>query len=140
MGAVTFGDDIRAALPDMRMHAESLMFDTGEALRPFGEPTYNPATQQDEYERISLFTSKCKIQARSLAPGEHQVGERTAVTIRLELHLPTDTPPLTTGDEWRMRTVDGLSTVPVDRVYRVVAPVEKSLTTSRRYSIEEVVA
>ena len=132
-------DDIAAALPEMRAHAESMMLDTGRALRRSGEPVYDPAEQASVVPDVELFASRCKLQARDTQAGVRQVGERTAALSQLVLHLPVSTEPLAPDDEWEVLKVGPLSLVPVGRRYRVIAPFEKSLPTARRYEVEEVV-
>lgn len=120
-----------------RRAAEALMLDHGAAQRPTGRG-YNPTTQSDGDTYSDLFSSPCKIQSRNLTATETQVGERTAVTTRLELHLPIDTDPLQTGDVWTVDAPAAVSTVPAGTKYRVTAPVEGTFRTARRYEIERV--
>lgn len=130
------GHDILGALPELRAHAESLMLDYGRAERPTGEPTYVDQEYVQGYE--VLFYSKAKVQSRALAVEVEEVGERTATTVRLQLHLPADTDPLTVGDVWEVTAVHALSTAVVTARYRVTAPVGKTLATARRYEVEEI--
>lgn len=133
-------DEVLAELPRMRAEAESLMLDTGTAKRPTGGTVYDPVTQTQAAATTDLFVSPCKIQARTLAAEVEEVGGRTATTVRLELHLPASTAPLTTGDLFAVTAVSSLSTAVVGRTYRVVAPHEKSWPTARRYDVEAVVS
>lgn len=126
-------------LDQFREDAESLMLDAGTALRPIGGMVYNPDLQQEVEATDPLFPSRCKIQARNIQARDEQVGGRTATTVRLELHLPADTPPLKVGDLWEVTAVHPLSTARLTR-YRVLAPVGKTLATANRYEIEEVVS
>ena len=130
--------DIVAALPEMRAQAESLMLDTGKALRPTGG--YEYVDGEDVLATDDLFTSRCKIQTRTIQARESEVGGRTAVTVRTELHLPADTPPMVAGDLWEFTAVDPLSLATVGQRVRVLAPVAGTLKTARRYEVEQVVA
>lgn len=132
------GAQVAGALPELRRAAEALMLDAGRALRP-GPMGYDPVTQVEGPTEVELFTSDCKIQTRNTEVSEAQVGERTAVQLRLELHLPIGTEPLQAGDEFEVTTPGPLSAVPAGRRYRVAGPFEKSLATARRYTVEEVV-
>jgi hypothetical protein len=86
-----------------RTAAERTMLDTGTAKRPTGGSTYNPATQASVTAYADLFTdTPCKLQARGLVSTINEVGDRSATTIRVELHLPASTDPLTTGDVWEI--------------------------------------
>ncbi len=139
------------------------MLDTGQALRPTGGYEYVDGAEVLATE--TLFTSRCKIQTRTLVSREAEVGGRTATVVRVELHLPAKPPPgvslkdyaLTVGDLFEVLDpapdVDasaGLvllgnwqapdqSTVPVGRRYRILAPHEKTHPTARRYDVEVVV-
>lgn len=139
---MTISAAVQAELPYLRAEAEALMLDVGTASRPTGGYTYDPSAnggQGGDVETTSdLFTSPCKIQSRNLVTQAAEVGERTAIVVRTELHLPVSTAPLTTGDLWEVTTPHALSTVPTGQRYRVVGPVGKTLATARRYDVEEV--
>lgn len=130
---------IQAELPYLRAAAEALMLDAGTAKRPTGGYVYDPATDSDVEATADLFSSACKIQSRNVQPHEAEVGGRTSVSVRTELHLPTSTAALTAGDLWVMTAVHALSTVANGTTYRVLAPVGKTLATARRYEVEQVV-
>lgn len=113
------------------------MLDAGTAQRPTGETEYVDGVDVDTYD--DLFDSPCKIQSVGLVAREVEVGARTSVTVRTELHLPALTAPLTAGDLFVVTTPHPLSLVPADTAYRVVGPFGKTLATARRYEIVEVV-
>jgi hypothetical protein len=124
-----------------RTAAERTMLDTGTAKRPTGGSTYNPATQASVTAYADLFTdTPCKLQARGLVSTINEVGDRSATTIRVELHLPASTDPLTTGDVWEITAASNLSMATVGDRFRVVAPFAKSVATARRYEVERVVS
>jgi hypothetical protein len=123
-----------------RTAAERTMLDTGTAKRPTGGSTYNPATQASVTAYADLFTdTPCKLQARGLVSTINEVGDRSATTIRVELHLPASTDPLTTGDVWEITGASNLSMATVGDRYRVVAPFANPVATARRYEVERVV-
>lgn len=130
-----------AALEAGRRAAEALMLDEGRALRPIGQE-YDPAQQAQvtTYDPDFGFTSRCKLQSRVLVAQEAQAGGRTVTTARLELHLPIDTEPLTTGDVWELTARDPQSSAAVGHRFRVQGPHEKTMATARRYDIEAVVS
>lgn len=131
---------LRSATLAGRAAAERLMLDTGKALRPTGGTVYDPATQSSVAAADDLFTdTPCKLQSRGLVSADNEVGDRTATTIRVELHLPADSDPLTTGDLWEITDVSDLSMATVGDRYRVTAPIAKSIATARRYEVERVV-
>lgn len=123
-----------------RRRAERLMLDSGTARRPTGGWAYNATTKRDEEAASTLFTSRCKVQTRTLVARDADVGGRTATTVRVELHLPASTTALTVGDLFEVTTPHASSLVPAGTVYRVMAPVGKTLATARRYDVEVVVS
>lgn len=134
-------DDLMRALPALREQAESLMSDAGTMRRATGNTTQDPNTGSTIPECADLFTSKAKIQTRNLVAQSSEVGGRTAVTVRVELHLPVSAPAVTVGDVWEVTSVGALSdTQLLGRKFRVVAPVGKSFATARRLEVEEVVS
>ena len=133
-------DDVTWALPQFRAEAEALMLDIGRALRPTGGYVYDPETQTEVEATDELFTSRCKVQSRSLQSQDAEVGGRTAATVRTELHLPSDADPLTVGDLWEFTAVSPLSLARVGQRVRVLAPVAGTLKTAARYQVEEVVS
>lgn len=132
------GHDLTAALPDLRAHAESMMLDTGKALRPTGERIYDKILQREveQFDDSFGFTSRCKVQDGGLSAAEAEVGGRTSTETRPKLHLPASTPPLSVDDIWEMTTVHPLSLEVVGTRYRIVAPAHGGLKTARRYEVE----
>lgn len=127
-----------------RVAAERLMVDEGQASRPTGglvfDPAANGGTGGDVEETSPLFSSRCKVQTRNLVARESEVGGRTSVSVRTELHLPAATDPLAVGDVFELTAVSDLSLSVVGQRLRVVGPVSGSLKTARRYEVEEVVS
>lgn len=122
------------------------MLDTGKALRPTGEGfVYDEIAQTDVEATEPLFGTteepvRCKVQTRQVQARESEVGGRTAVEVRMELHLPATTAPLAVGDLWEFVTVHPLSLSIVGQRVRVTAPVAGTFKTARRYEVEEVVS
>jgi hypothetical protein len=133
--------DLSAVLSAGQQAAESLMTDTVTVRRATGATTQDPDTGSTVPAYDDLFTSKCKVQARSLQALTAEAGGRTATTVRLELHLPLSADPAETGDVAEVTAVGALSDVQLlGRKFRITAPVAKSFATARRYEVEEVVA
>ena len=137
-------DDVAWALPQLRREAEALMVDAGKALRPTGgyvyDPNANGGTGGDVLATDELFTSRCKVQTRNVMARESEVGGRTSTTVRMEIHLPADTAPLTVGDLWEFTAVSPLSLATIGQQVRVIAPVAGTFKTAARYEVEEVVS
>lgn len=135
------GHDLTAILPQLRAQAESLMLDTGKALRPNGGTEYDPVFKVDVDLYDDLFGPvACKVQTRNVLPRESEVGGRTSTSVRTELHVPARSPRLEVGDVWEFVTVHPLSLTVVGQRVRVVAPVAGTLKTAARYEVEEVVS
>lgn len=130
--------ELVSAIPEMRMLAESLMLDEGSALRPL-ENQWDVIDGIEVPATEPLFDSRCKIQTREVQARESEVGGRTAVEVRMELHLPADTDPLAVGDLWEITAAHALSLSMVGQRLRVTAPVAGTLKTARRYQVEEAV-
>ena len=121
--------------------AESLMTDTCTVRRATGAFTTDPNTGAQTPVYADLFTSKCKVQARSLQALTAEAGGRTATTVRVELHLPLSADPVQTYDVAEITAVGALSDVQLlGREFTIAAPVAKSFATARRYEVEEVVS
>lgn len=103
--------------------------------------TFDEATGTTVPNYTTRFTSKCKVQTRSLVARDAEVGGRTATTVTVELHLPVDVPAVEVGDVCEITAVGALSDVQLlGRKFRVVAPVGKSFATARRLDVEEIVS
>lgn len=129
----------QSAVRKGRRAAESLMLDTGKALRPAGGMVYDPVTQAEVEATVPLFgPAPCKIQVRMIQGRESEVGGRTSVASVTELHLPANTTPLQVGDVWELTAVDPISLAKVGQRVRILAPAEGTLKTASRYPVEEV--
>jgi hypothetical protein len=127
-----------AAVAAGRLRAESLMVDAGTAKRPTGG--YEYVDGEEVLATTDLFSSACKIQTRNLVAREDEVGGRTSVSVRTELHLPASTDALEVGDLFELTAVHALSLGVVGQRLRVTGPVAGSLKTARRYEVVEVVS
>lgn len=129
-------------LPQSRGDAERLMLDTGKALRPIGGGmVYDKILQRDVEPTEGLFGPvRCKVQTRNVQARESEVGGRTSTAIRLELHLPADSPAMEVGDLWEFTAAHPLSLTRVGQRVRVVGPVAGTLKTAARYEVEEVLS
>lgn len=126
-----------------RRFVEQQMLDSGHPERPTGHSEYVDGEDIDVTEPIPGYpaATRCKVQTRdSLELREAQVGDRTSVETRTELHLPTSRPPLQVGDIWVLDAVHRLSLQVVGQKLRIEGPVSGSLKTARRYEVTEVVS
>ena len=127
-------------LAQFRADAEALMTDTVAVTYANGT-TFDDETGTTVPNYTTRFTSKCKVQTRSLVARDAEVGGRTATTVTVELHLPVDAPAVEVGDVCEITAVGALSDMQLlGRKFRVVAPVGKSFATARRLDVEEIVS
>jgi hypothetical protein len=133
--------NVTAALLSGRRSAESLMTDTVAITYPTGDTTIDETTGSETPVYATRFTSKCKIQTRTLQARQEEVGGRTATTVTVELHLPVSAGAVEVGDVAEITAVGALSDVQLlGRKFRVIAPVAKSFATARRLDVEEIVS
>lgn len=130
-----------AELEEFRADAESLMLDTGKALRPTGGRAYDAGTQTEVDVYDDLFGPvACKIKPSGLSTHTSEAGERTVVTIPAGLHLPAtaQNAGLVPGDVWEIVSAHAQSLSTVGRRYRVTSEVDGTIVTACRYSVERV--
>jgi hypothetical protein len=133
--------DLTAVLSAGQAAAEALMTDTCIVRRPNGLTAQDASTGREVPLYDDLFTSKCKVQARSLQALEAEAGGRTATTVRLELHLPLSAAAAQAYDVAEITAVGALSDMQLlGRKFTIAAPVAKSYATARRYEVEGFVS
>lgn len=94
--------------------------------------------EYDPDEPDAVYTGRCKVQqARVVAPGEPDAGERTWTVLSLEVHLPTSVTTVQVHDVVTI-TTSVHDPALVDRTFRVTDDPAKSLATARRLRCEEV--
>lgn len=133
------GDDIAAALPELRAHAESLMVDAVLVERPDGT-TLDP----DSLEEVPEFTSVASSQARvqrpaALSPRESLSGGFEFGVNTVLVQLPLSVTGVSKGDRV---TVTALGPTTDPDLLGMVATVRANLTkthpTKRTLVCEEV--
>ena len=116
------------------------MLDTGKALHPTGGWVWDAEQGKDVQATEPMFgPTRCKVQTRNLGARDVEVGGRTSTSVRTELHIPADSPPLAVGDLWEFTAVDPLSLATVGQRVRIVGPVAGTLKTAARYEVSETV-
>lgn len=120
---------IEAELPFLRAEAEALFTDDFE-LREYGNGwRFDAAAKKDVREFSLLYGSRGKV-ITSTQSSEAQVGDRTAATVRRELHLPASSAAVPV-DTVAFRIADGVE-------FRVLADVTNAHPKTRRLYVEEV--
>jgi hypothetical protein len=126
---MTLQSAIEAELPFLRAEAEALMPDEFE-FGDYGDGWhYDTESGEDVRDFDLLFTTRGKVMT-STAPGEVEVGGRTAVEISRVLHIPVGTPAVPQGTVARSG----------GREYRILAEVTHPQPKSRRFAVEEVLS
>ena len=126
---MTLQSAIEAELPFLRAEAEALMPDEFE-LGNYGDGYhYDPDLEEDVRDFDLLFTTRGKLMT-STAPGEVEVGGRTAVQISRTLHIRVDTPAVPEGTVARSG----------GREFRILAELTHPQPKSRRFAVEEVLS
>ena len=88
-GAVSFGDDIAAALPELRALAESLMLDQCVVTGSGGTPVWDEATgTYSTPDGGTVYAGRCQLAKGAPAGQDTQSGEASWVTGSVVLKLP----------------------------------------------------
>ena len=135
-------DDIAAALPELRRHAESRMLDTAEIRRPTGNTVFDEETGTSIPEVLPVFTTRCRVKStRTYGVLNQEVGGRTAQTVAREFHMPVDSPAVEPGDVAVLVAIHE-TTDPslLGAELTLSGPAPGSQTTARRIEVLEVVA
>ena len=135
--AVTLGDDLAAALPELRAAAESRMLDACTVRRAVGVTVDDVGVTTPDYSE-PLYEGPCRVQ--TFEPQEYtpDVAVATVTTQRYAVHVPVGAYEPSIGD------VVEISTATLDphlagREYRVVALLHKSQATAYRLGVLEIV-
>lgn len=135
---MTINDAIAAELPFLRAQAESRMTDTwsiGEHLR------YDVVDGVEVPVVDPLFTTKARLRERGNVVQETQVGERTAVETRRELHIPWDSPAAPVNAVAECTAIGPLSDPTLlGTIVRLAGPAPGSQQTARRLQVVEVLS
>lgn len=113
------------------------MFDTCTITRPGARPSFNATTGvTTPAATTSVYSGRCKVQSRTLAPSTPEVGGQLVDVQVLEVHVPISVDDVLVDDVVTMTAAD-LDSGLVGRTYRVTAVPAKSFATARRLRCEE---
>lgn len=134
---MSLGDDIAAALPELRAHAESRMCETVTVRRPAGwEP--DPVTGNDvpTYADPDPYVGQARLKPPSTVKAlEPDLAGSAIVTQPAELHIPWEGPALLPGDVV-LFAADTYTPRLRGLVYRVVSSHAASDVTAQRVPVE----
>lgn len=133
---MTLNDAIAAELPFLRTQAESRMTDTWVIGADLG---YVMVDGVEVQQVDPLFTTKARLRERGNVVQETQVGDRTAVETRRELHIPWDSPAAPVNAVAQCTAVGPLSDPTLlGTIVRLSGPAPGSQQTARRLQVVEV--
>ena len=135
------GDDIAAALPELRAQAESLMVDTIRVTTS-GEPT------EDDWDEASgtylpvapvvAYEGKARIRNGNPAPQDADSGETVWAKDLAVISVPVSVDSIDDGMAVEVVAIGDGSSSKVGRRYTVQAPHEQTHSTARRFACQVV--
>lgn len=135
---MTLNDAIAAELPFLRAQAESRMVDTWTIGADLG---YELIDGVEVQQVTPLFTTKARLRERGNVVQETQVGERTAIETRRELHIPWNSPAAPVNAVAQCTEVDATSDPTLlGTIVRLSGPAPGSQQTARRLQVVEVLS
>lgn len=141
------GDDLAAALPELRAHAESLMRDTCVVHRPtdLTDPITGEAESVQVYpdpewtDEHPYASGRCKVQTYEGYERTPEAGGHQFTVQRYRVDFPVRGFLARPGDVVTLLTAEADPALE-GKKYRVAAPFNKSLATANRCFVDEVVA
>lgn len=134
------GDDLAAALPELRAHAESMMRDTVRVERETGTTKPDPVTLEEVPVFALIHEGKGRVQrSGQLSPRELVAGEIEFGVNALLVQLPLSASGIKKGDWVTVVAVDAVSDPDlIGLTATVQANLTKSQPTKRTLVCEEV--
>lgn len=130
-------DDVTAALPELRRHAESLMVDAGELRGPGTRVLDEDTGQYVDTPGPVKYAGKAKIQTTATIGNDSEAGDRLVMQTRFEVHLPVDAPAAAVDDVFVV-TASVNDPQLVGRQFRVASLSHRTWPVERRLAVEEV--
>ncbi|GLU88950.1 DUF6093 family protein [Agromyces sp. NBRC 114283] len=131
------GDDVRAALPGLQAHAESLMMDTVRVRRR-GEPDPpdpDPVTGEYSFSYTLIYEGKCRLILRSGVVRVVDAASQLVTVQEPRLDVPVaGTSAIEPGDEFEMLSSVDPGLVGVSGV--VAGRFDQSLASARRLPVK----
>jgi hypothetical protein len=130
--------EVSGAVAAGRIAAESRMLDTWTIGADVGY-TYDPELGEDVQTVTALFTTKGRLKVSGNVVHESQVGDRTAVESRRQLHIPVGSPVAPANAVAQCTAVHATSDpTMLNIIVRLSGPAPGSQTTARRLEVTEV--
>lgn len=134
-------DDIRSALPLLRVEAEGRMVDACTITRPTAGETFDPATgTYDAVGSSTIYSGKCEVQlSDGLNARSTEAGGSDLTISRLTVKVPVSAEGIQVGDLVSVTSATFDSSL-VDQQFAVIAGHAKTYATARRLEVERVTA
>lgn len=101
--------------------------------------TYDPDLGEDVQTVTPLFTTAARLKVTANVVQDDQVGGRTSVVTRRELHIPVGSPEAPANAVAQCTAIHSTTDPTVlGTIVRLSGPAPGSQTTARRLSVEEV--
>lgn len=137
---MTLQSAIEAELPFLRAEAEARMVDTWAIGTDLGW-VYDDFLGEDVQAVAPLFTTPARLKSVGTVAQESQVGGRTVVTTRRELHIPVSSQAVPVGALAQCTEIHETSDPTLlGTIVRLSGPAPGSQTTARRLQVEEVLS
>jgi len=130
---VNIADEISAALPDLKAHAESLMTSTARIARA-GESVWDEESGEYVDGDAVVYEGRCKVQTFQAFEAEPEAGGAQRVVQRYYLHVPVSAGVFLPGD--RAEITASANPNLIGNVYVVAAAHEKDWQTAQRLLVD----
>lgn len=136
------GDDVAAALPELRAQAVSAMRDTVLVETATGEVVVDPVTNEVIPEFSTVYAGACRIIRTDFKDFSKSAGEAVfdAADVKLATPITAETGAIRNGDRATITAVDPVTGDPanVGRVFTVQRDPARTYPVERRFSCQEV--
>lgn len=134
---MTLGEDVAAALPELRSAAESMMTSACVITGP-GEKTWNNTTGTYDNPAVTIYTGPCRIAFRSTVRREAEAVGQLLTEQEPTLYLPVDGSEGVSTDHVVTITANPLDAALVGMRLRVAGIHAQTYATARRLALEVV--
>lgn len=135
------GDDVAAALPELRAQAVSAMRDTVLVETVTGE-TLDPETNEVIPEFATVYSGACRLIRTDFKDFTKSAGEAVfdAADVKIALPITAESGAIRNGDRATVTAVDSITGDPanVGRVFTVQRDPARTYPVERRFSCTEV--
>lgn len=129
-----------AEIAEERAEAEARMLDTWAIGEDLGW-TFDQGTGKDVQTVTPLFTTNARLKVTASVAHDSEVGGRTSVETRRELHIPVGSPAAPVNAVAQCTAIHETSDpTMLGTIVRLAGPAPGSQTTARRLAVTEVLS